>query len=69
MIETPAGLVKPEVRLVGEDGNAFAVIGRVRAALREAGNGPEIVKAFTEEATSDDYDHLLATAAAYAEVC
>lgn len=58
------------VRLVGADGNAFAVIGRVTQALRdglkEAGMEHRAimseVSAFQKEATSGDYDHLLATA-------
>lgn len=50
---------KPAVRLTGCDGNAFAVIGRCRAAARKAGWPPERVDAFTEEAMTGDYDHLL----------
>lgn len=69
MITTPDGLIRPEVELIGRDGNAFAIIGAVRQALRRAGNSTEIVEAFTEEATSGDYDHVLATAMAYADVC
>ncbi len=49
------------VRLVGEDGNAFAILGRVRVAMRDGGVGNEDIEAFTKEATSGDYDHLLAT--------
>jgi hypothetical protein len=53
----------PEVRvaLVGEDGNAFAILGRVQKQMRRAGVPDREVKAFFDEATSDDYDHLLAT--------
>lgn len=67
-MKVPDELIRPEVRLTGTDGNAFAVLGAVRRALREAGNPPEVVEAFTAEATAGDYDHLLLTAAAYAEV-
>lgn len=49
------------VRLVGEDGNAFAILGRVRAALRRGGESPEFIAAYAKEATSGDYNHLLAT--------
>ena len=56
------------VRLVGEDGNAFSVLGRVRAALRRNGESPEFIDAFTKEATSGDYDHLLATVMKVVEV-
>jgi len=53
----------PEVRvpMVGEDGNAFAILGRVQKALRCAGVEEEEVKRFIREATASDYDHLVAT--------
>ena len=51
--------VKPEVRLVGQDGNAFSILGRVSQALKRAGYTPEEVKQYQEEATSGDYNHLL----------
>lgn len=55
------------VKLVGEDGNAFAILGRVSRALRQAGHA-DAADAFREEATSDDYNHLLRTAMRYVEV-
>ena len=56
-----------EVELVGQDGNAFAILGAVSKALRRAGHG-DAVDAFMKEATSGDYDHLLQTAVKYVEV-
>ena len=56
------------VRLIGENGNAFMVLGKVRAALRRAGYGQEFIKAFTDEATGGDYNHLLATVTQVVEV-
>lgn len=50
-----------EVQLSGEDGNAFFIMGRVRRALRDAGATKEELDAYTEEATSGDYDHVLQT--------
>jgi hypothetical protein len=47
--------------LVGEDENAFAIVERVQRALREAGVPTAEVKAFTVEACSGDYCHLLET--------
>ena len=47
------------VKLVGTDGNAFALMGKVRRALRQAGASPEELDQFFKEATSGDYDHLL----------
>lgn len=49
------------VRLVGEDGNVFVIIGRVRAALRENGCSSSEVASFTDEAMSGDYDNVLQT--------
>jgi hypothetical protein len=49
------------VRLVGGDGNAFAILARVRAAMRGAGIPLEEVNAFTREAMGGDSDTLLVT--------
>lgn len=57
---------KPTVKLVGEDGNAFSILARVRKVLRENGLEDKIEE-FTEEATSGDYDHLLQTVCKYCE--
>jgi len=56
------------VTLVGEDGNAFSIIGRVSRALKRAGADREYVSKFQDEATSGDYDNVLQTAMKYAEV-
>ncbi len=63
MPEDPAQPRYPDVRvqLTGEDGNAFAILGRTTGALRRAGVAPEEIDAYLAEATSGDYDHLLAT--------
>lgn len=50
---------KPTVKLIGEDGNAFAIMGRVRSALRKAGYSEKELDKYHEEATSGSYDHLL----------
>jgi hypothetical protein len=51
-----------EVELVGTDGNAFSIIGKVSAALRRSGEATEAeVEEFVDEATSGDYDNLLRT--------
>ena len=47
------------VKLVGEDGNAFSILGRVSSALRNAGASKEERDLFQKEATSGDYSHLL----------
>ncbi len=53
--------IKPELQLVGEDGNAFFIIGRARGVLKENGYSPDEIQAFQDEATSGDYDHVVQT--------
>ena len=53
--------------LVGTDGNAFSILGKARRALLLVGRGDEW-GAFETEATSGDYDHLLATVMDWFEV-
>lgn len=57
-----------EVELVGRDGNAFAVLGAVRKAMRRGGVDPAEIERFTEEATAGDYDELLRTACSWVVV-
>lgn len=59
---------KPAVELLGGDGNAYLVIGKVKKALKRAKVPTEVVEQFQTEATSGDYDNVLATAMKYAEV-
>lgn len=59
---------KPLVKLTGKDGNAFAIISRVRQAMRRAGATKEEVDNFISEATSGDYDNLLSTCFKYVEI-
>jgi len=49
------------VQLTGEDGNAFAILGRVSQALRRGGVPKEERDKFFAEAQSGDYDNLLVT--------
>ena len=56
-----------KVQLVGENGNAFAIIGAVTKALKRGGRR-DLVEAFQAEAMSGDYDNLLRTAMEYVEV-
>ena len=51
-----------EVQLVGEDGNAFFIIARVKKALRRGGVPKEEIDAYTKDSMSGDYDHVLQTA-------
>lgn len=59
---------RPKVKLVGTNGNAFALMGKVANALRKAKCSPEHIAAFRQEAMSGDYNHLLNTCCKYADV-
>ena len=50
-----------KVKLSGEDGNAFSIIGRVTKALRNARVPLEERKEFQAEATKTDYNNVLQT--------
>jgi hypothetical protein len=56
------------VRLVGEDGNAFAILGKVRREMKRADVPKDEIDEFFEQAMSGDYDHLLATCMAWVKV-
>lgn len=55
---------KPWIRLVGEDGNAYSIIGRVRAAWRKLRRA-DIVEEYTKRVTGGDYANLLAVTMDY----
>ena len=57
-----------KVKMVGEDGNAFACLGRCRKALGRAGK-LEMWNEFHKEATAGDYNHLLATLSDWFDIC
>jgi len=45
--------------LVGVDGNAFSVMGYVRHAMKECRKTKAEIDAYTKDAMSSDYNHLL----------
>jgi len=57
------------VELIGHDGNAYSVLGRVARALEAGGASREDIDLFYDDATSGDYDHLLSTCREYVNVC
>lgn len=54
------------VKLIGEDGNAFAILGRVSKALKRSGQ-PEAAKEYLAKATAGDYDNLLMVTMMYVD--
>ena len=57
---------KGTCKLVGQAGNAFAIIGRVRRSLKTQGWPDDKLSLVQDEMMSSDYDHLIRTAF---EVC
>jgi hypothetical protein len=66
---SPVGKPKIRVALVGEDGNAFSIMGRVSRAMRKNGYTNDEVEKYTKEAMAGDYDHLLQVTMSYVEDC
>lgn len=60
--------LQPRVKLIGHDGNAFAIMGTVCEALRKAGASAETIRHYRRESMSGDYANLLATAMKYCDV-
>lgn len=56
------------VPLLGEDGNAFAIMGTVTRALRRGGVSAEEISQYSKEATSGDYNNLLTTTARWVTI-
>lgn len=58
----------PTVKLIGENGNAFAILGSVAKALKSAGADKEYVDGYLNRAMSGDYNHLLGVTMEYVDV-
>ena len=59
---------KPKLSLVGQDGNAFMILGLAKRAAKKAGWSEQEIKCFINEATGGDYDNLLQTCMKYFDV-
>ncbi len=59
---------KPTVKLIDQDGNAFSIMGNIKRALKHAGADKEYIDKYISEATSGDYNHLLAVSMDYVNV-
>jgi len=56
------------VQLSGNDGNAFAIMGAVQKALKQAGATKVELDQYFSESTSGDYDNLLRVAMQWVDV-
>ena len=61
-------LSKPTVKLIGQDGNAFSIMGLVKNALKQAGADKEYIEKYLKESTVGDYSYLLAVSMEYVNV-
>ncbi len=59
---------KPTLKLVGEDGNVFFIIGKAVREARRAGWSKEKIEEFQKKAMSGDYDQALQTLMDYFDV-
>lgn len=57
-----------EVELIGGDGNAMVIMGKVNQALRRGGVSKEERDEYMNESMSGDYNHVLMTAMRWVEV-
>ena len=47
------------VKLTGNDGNAFMIMGNVQKAMQKARISQDEIKEYVDEAMAGDYNHLL----------
>ena len=59
---------KPKVKLIGENGNAFSIISKVKSALQKGNWEREKIDKVMLEMVCCDYDKLLQTAMKYCNV-
>ena len=59
---------RPVLKLVGQDGNAFAVLGLAIRAARAAGWSEEEIGEYKTRAMSGNYDNLLAVTQEFFDV-
>jgi hypothetical protein len=60
---------KPRCKLIGTDGNIFALMGRVSKTLREAGLEDKVTEMQNRVTSSQSYDEALCVLNDYVEVC
>jgi len=59
---------KPKVKLIGNDGNAFFILGQVKKAMKKAGASEDELVQYVQEATTGDYNHLLQVSMEYIDI-
>jgi hypothetical protein len=59
---------RPKVKLIGRNGNAFAILGACKDAMKRAHFEEKDRKVILDEMMAGDYNHLLRTAMKYFDV-
>jgi len=59
---------RPVVKLIGSNGNAFAVMGKIKQALKKSGADKEYIDQYISEAMSGNYDNLLVVSMEYVDI-
>jgi len=57
--------IKPTVKLIDTNGNAFIIIGRVKDALGKAGADKDYIFKYQDEVMCGDYNNLLCLTLGY----
>ena len=60
--------MKPKLKLIGKDGNAFAILGEAKRVAKQAGWSAGKIKEYQEKAMSGDYNNLLNVTMDYFDV-
>ena len=61
--------MKPVCKLIGTDGNVFAIIGRVKQTLKKAGQEDRACEFVKKARRAKSYDEVLALCTEYVDVC
>jgi hypothetical protein len=67
-MNAPNGKPQPKIRIVGEDGNAFIILGAATKAMRRAGWSAEEIEEYRNKAMNGDYGNLLNVTGDYCEI-
>lgn len=62
-------MARKKYNLVGVNGNAFAVMGYVRNAMRAEGFSRKEIEDYSKDATSSDYAHLISVSCDMVDEC
>jgi hypothetical protein len=58
-VDMPKFDAQLDIDLLGPEGNAFVVLAKMRRVLESAGASKNDIDDFMEDATTNNYDHLL----------